>query len=190
MPLLKILALTLAILAPTTALADWSGLYIGGSLSSVPSANLTTGSGAAETSYVIDDHSPVGGFIGYQVQSSRVIFGGEYALMAATDVTASGIPNEYAAAYGNLKARVGYTFGQVMVYGVAGTSAIAFDAGFFSDALGTGYGYGADYAASPNIVIGAEYFSSSTTGEATDLGAILDAQIDVDTFSVRASFIF
>lgn len=178
--------------APVAQKGDWSGFYVGGSFGSVTDGTITFIDGIDEGSVDADDHSPIGGFIGYQVQSGQFVFGGEYAIAVATDVTFGGGSNEYAAAYGDLKARVGFAFGQLLVYGVAGTSATAFDDGVANDFSSTGFGYGvgADYAVGPNIILGAEYFSRSTTGEVTALGATVDAEIDIDTFTFRAAYKF
>ena len=182
-----------AALATTTALnAPWTGFYLGGSISSVTNGSLTLFDSIDEASADADNHNPIGGFIGYQYQSGQYVFGGEYAISAAADVTFGGGSNEFAAAYGDLKARVGYASGQILFYGVAGMTAAAFDDGGLNDfsSNGFGYGVGLDYAVTPNIILGAEYFSRSTEGDVDTIGETFDTEIDIDTLTFRAAYKF
>ena len=95
--------------ATTTALnAPWTGFYLGGSIGSVTDGNLAANDLGPDQSFEVDGHSPIGGFIGYQYQSGQFVFGGEYAISFADDVAIDSAPNDFAAGYGDLKARVGY----------------------------------------------------------------------------------
>lgn len=175
-----------------TQSSDWSGFYLGGSIGAVTGGELTITDGIDSETIDLDSHSPIGGFIGYQVQRGQFVFGGEYAITAAANATFGGGNNEFAAAYGDLKARAGFASGPVLFYGVAGTSALAFvdDSDQDITGLGFGFGAGADYAVSPNFVIGAEFYSRITEGDINALGTTLDSEVDATTLTFRAAYKF
>lgn len=66
----------------------------------------------------------------------------------------------------DVKARVGYTFGQAMVYGVAGFSSghQASRGPVTLNASGINYGAGLEYKIGENLFVGAEYLVRGMSG--------------------------
>ncbi|MCK0095286.1 porin family protein [Yoonia sp. F2084L] len=192
MKTLKAMAVACTALVPTASLADWSGLYLGGGLSNVTSGELSATLATDSTGLDVEQHGAVGLFVGYQVQNGDFVFGGEYAISAAPNVSFEDDPEEFAFAYGDLKLKAGYAFDQLMGYGVVGIATIAFDSGDGIEYAGSGIGFGigADYAVSDSFIVGAELFSRSTTGD-LDVGvASGERDLDATSISFRGSFKF
>lgn len=177
--------IAIAVMLPTASFADWTGGYAGLSLGQTSDAEY-----AEETSFEIDDSSSVGGFAGYQIQNGMLVFGGELALSGASDAVILSTPDfEVDPPIIDIKGRVGYSFGDVLAYGVLGLSFITLSDGDTDlDGRGTGVGLGVDYMISDSVTVGAEYLTRRTSGEDDDTDEEFD--IDLDSFSLRASFRF
>lgn len=189
---LKAIALASVALLPSAALADWSGFYIGGSIGAVTEGDLTF-SGGFENE--IEDATPFGVFLGYQQQSGQIVFGAEYAFAIDSDIGFSETEGDDTIAYGegDLKARVGYDFGNFLAYGVISSSAIAIaDSDEDVVASGIGFGFGADYAVNRNFIIGVEYMYRDLEGEYDEDGILSDDDVDVraDSLNLRAAYKF
>lgn len=180
------LALSLAL--PTTAFADWSGGYAGLSV-----GDLTEGTATAESEGFtadLDGDGILGGFAGYQFQSGNMVFGGEFSLASANNVAINfnGDVNDQDFRITDLKGRIGYDAGDVLVYSVLGLSQVrAVGNNFVGDRTADGIvlGLGADYAINDQFAIGAEYLIRNVTLEDE-----FDTDIDLDAVAVRASFQF
>lgn len=181
--LAKTLALPLLALIPTSVLADWNGAYAGAAVGTVDAEadfELTT----EET---FSDSSTFSGFAGVQVQSGLLVYGGELAIGSAADAEIES--GEVLKPYTDIKGRVGYSFGDVLAYGVAGFSLVTYDEnGVDFDATGFNFGAGVDYMITENMFVGAEYLTRRMDGEYPNDDA--DFDLDVDTFSVRVGFNF
>lgn len=144
-----------AVVAPAPAMAatDWSGFYLGGAY---------TGYTASETFLGDFDGSGYGGFAGYNFQRGSMVYGAELEFgMGEYDTgTFSGDLDSL-----NLKARVGYAFDSVMVYGFAGASSITADfGGTMVDYAGYSYGVGGAYQFHNGLFAGLEYTAHDLVG--------------------------
>ena len=152
-----------AITIPATN--DWSGLYAGG-LVSFDSGELQYLKGTSEGPIdSLGSTTSVGGFAGYNIQRGALVFGGE---IAATN---GGIALEDNSDYSygpiiDLKARVGYSFGKVLAYGVAGMSFSTYDSNGSDQYASSGFAYGAgvDVMLGANMFVGAEYLMREIEG--------------------------
>ncbi|MEL6682497.1 MAG: outer membrane beta-barrel protein [Pseudomonadota bacterium] len=192
MKLLTTLGFVGATLIPTTVFADWSGFYIGGSLGTMTNGTLGFSDGFERG---IEEASPFGLFLGYQAQNGQIVFGGEYAVALDADIGLEDFesPDEVVYAEGDLKARVGYDFGNILGYGVASFSTVAIaDPDNEVVASGFGIGFGADFQLDQNFIVGAELLFRELNGEYENEGVLADDDVDVSTttLSLRASYKF
>jgi len=143
--------------APTGA--DWSGFYGG--------ANVGFASGNLANPHVNDDlanNTLFGVFAGYNMQRGKIVFGGEldYSITPIELATFSETLDNMIDA----KARVGYAFGNALVYGVVGYSAVTLEDGSGGAALsGVSFGAGVDYKIGSRYFVGAEYLARSLSGD-------------------------
>ncbi len=138
---LTLMAATAAALAHTPALAgspeapvfpvtqiappattDWSGFYAGGMVSFDDAGfiNFFNG-GVPGSAFPEDSATTFGGFAGYNFQNGAFVYGGELSVSSG-GFGASGFPAAYFETIFDLKGRAGYSFGDVLVYGVVGGS--------------------------------------------------------------------
>ncbi len=188
----KMLAATSIALLPTTALADWSGFYIGASFGTVVEGNVAFDSSFDRD---IESTNPFGLFLGYQAQNGQLVFGAEYQIAIDSDIELEGVesPDEIIYGEGDLKLRVGYDFGRILGYGLISSSAVAIaDENQDIVAGGIGFGIGADYAVNNNFIIGVEYIVRELNGEYEIDGFVEDDDVDVraDSLSLRAAYKF
>lgn len=169
--------------------SDWSGLYVGGVVNSVSETSLDLDEGS---SFDIEGHIATGAFIGYQAQRGQFVFGAEYGFSIGGNVAVTDIADDFSAVYSELKGRLGYATGPVLLYGVIGSSVVVFDDNTFNDFSNAGFGFGAgaDYAVRPNFVVGVEYFSRTTTGLVEFDGADTDSEQELSTLGFRAAYKF
>lgn len=180
------------IIAPQTA-TDWSGGYIG----------LSYGQTAAEgrdgtNTITFNDGTALGGFIGYQWQLGNLVYGAELAYSSISDAYVpgmSGLDDDISHAL-DLKARVGYGFQRVLVYGAVGYSTSTqtirhpLDIGEYDwDLSGIGYGVGADFAVNDRLSVGLEYFRREMSGDETT-GAYDPIDVDLETVLLRVQYRF
>ncbi len=149
--------------APAT---DWTGFYAGGSL-----GTATLDDGSAET-----DANSLGVFGGYNLDLGAAVVGGELDFSRLT-LDTTGDPE---ADVLRLKGRVGYNAGNVLPYVTAGVAQLDSDDLSLSGESGVLYGIGADFAATPNVIVGAELLQHDFD----------DAGIDARTFGLRAAYKF
>ena len=131
--------------APYVAATDWTGGYAGGSL----------GYGWADVDGVDGDGLSGGIFGGYQQDMGQWVIGGE----AGYDWADIGLDNNAGTIdqLGDVKLRLGYDLGDVLVYGTGGASYASADIGNdrFSD-WGWLAGVGLDYRVSQAVTVGGE----------------------------------
>lgn len=187
------LVLPFLALIPTAGLADWNGPYAGLDFGTVGAeADFPL---AADPTASFSNGTSVSGFAGVQVQNGVLVYGGEAAFGFAIGSELQ--DGEELKNYADIKGRVGYSFGDVLAYGVAGVSfgmynetgedgGIEFDDDFNS--VGFNIGAGVDYMVTDNLFVGAEYLARRTTGDYPNDDEEFD--LDVDTFSVRVGFNF
>src|SRR6056297_3643334 len=67
-------------LAPTASLADWSGAYVGGSVSTFTTNEVEVTNGNASATVDFDTPLGFGLHAGYRVETSGIVIGGEFAV--------------------------------------------------------------------------------------------------------------
>ena len=179
--------------------SKWSGTYIGLSAGSVSGSDFTITSGEGEQADP-EDTTSLGGFVGFLTQNGSIVYGVELEINNMPDLTGAftrsltGSSVELDETVIDVKARAGYAFGNVLVYGVAGISSYSFDNNIIDldEFEQTGVGVGADYLITDNLFIGAEFLSRIPSGEIEfpDEDAVIDHASVVNSLSVRAGFKF
>ncbi len=168
---------------------DWSGFYAGLSAGKASGDMQYFNNGAPDTREDIDG-SRAGLFAGYNVQSGALVYGGELA-WSTGDV-------EFAPGYGftdflDVKGRLGYATGTVLVYGTLGyTTGNWEEEGFpalTSDGLA--YGLGMDVRVSDRFFVGGEYLWRKIESEHFP-APVSQYNVDGDfgTFSLRLGLRF
>lgn len=154
-----------AVVPPAPVAHDWSGLYAGGlvSFDSGDAERYTTD--ILISSFPLEDTTGFGAFIGYNKQVNALVFGGELAYTNG-DVQVERLPTTFYKDRIDLKARIGYSFGRVMAYGVVGYSfAEMSDFNEPYPSSGINYGAGVDVMISDRLFVGAEYLMRDLSGE-------------------------
>jgi outer membrane immunogenic protein len=170
--------------------SDWSGFYLGGSFGTVADGSVSAGFGGSAD---INNATPVGAFLGYQNQTGNMVFGVEYATAIDGDIELGDTPSPDTIAYGegDLKARLGYDFGKVMGYGVVSSSAVIITDSFDDiTAVGLGFGFGADYAVSDNVIVGAEFMVRDLSEVTVNGFVASDLNLTANSLSIRAAYKF
>ncbi len=185
--LAKTLALPLITLIPTVGLADWNGPYVGGAIGTVNAEADFELATTPSTTFDFDDSLGFGAFAGMLIQSGDLVYGGEVALTVAPNAEIS--DGEELTPFTDIKGRVGYSFGDILAYGVAGITFANYDEnGEDFDGTGFNFGAGVDYMINDQIFVGAEYLARRTSGDYPNDDAEFD--LDIDTLSIRAGFNF
>lgn len=127
-----------------------------------------------------------GVFAGYNVRSSNIVYGGELRVLRFDNLV-NGLQIDGST---DLRGRIGYVLGDVMVYAAAGWSwsKIKNPAGGGSGDLdGVNYGVGVEYILNDSMFLGADYTARDLDGA---LSGITPTDADVDTLTVRLGFRF
>lgn len=148
---------------PVASIAqDWSGGYSGLGLSASRGTETEAIDGAQDIQEDIKGNQTAL-FAGYALQRGKIVYGGEVAYNHGRVVISEQSPDlNYIDRLFDLKARVGYSFGKVLVFGSAGWArADTYYAGVDGadeplHASGLSYGLGANYAVDENWFIGGE----------------------------------
>jgi len=146
---------------------DWSGVYAGASAGAVngdwsffDSFDDPTVNGSYSSARV------VGAFLGYNMQQGNLVYGAELALSRANDLCFAQFPAECSDNLIDLKARVGYSVGPALIFGVIGVPRLEYDfSGVIYPLTGLTYGLGIDYILKNNIFIGAEALRRDTENQ-------------------------
>jgi opacity protein-like surface antigen len=161
---IQLVALALVAAASSVQAQDWSGFYLG----------LNAGRATGEMQYFVNNGTPdtvedIGGsyfglFGGYTVQQGALVWGGELALSSGDA--------DYAQGYGftdfiDLKGRVGYATGPVLVYGTLGWTVGDWEEEGFPALRSDGpvYGFGIDYQVGERMFVGGEYLRRDIESE-------------------------
>ena len=114
------LALAASLIASVPAAAqDWSGFYAG-----VYAGNISgdwqhlNPDGSVYNSGPYSSDRIAGAFAGYNLQRGNMVYGGELAAGRSGDFCFEEFPPECTDTFVDLKGRVGYSTGSVLVYGV------------------------------------------------------------------------
>ncbi len=145
---------------------DWSGFYAGG-LVSFDGGTLDYANPPGTppfVSYTYDKSTSYGGFVGYNMQRGNLVFGAE-ADYNSGGIFVAGFPAEATTYTVDLKGRVGFAFGNALVYGVVGYSMTEWSTIASYSAGGISYGGGVDYMMGNHMFVGAEYLARDMRGE-------------------------
>jgi outer membrane immunogenic protein len=184
---------TIAPVMSAPAAMDWSGAYVGLGYGSVTGdVDFTNPDIPAE----LNDGTLTQLFGGYQIQRGALVYGGEIAFGSGSGTTLPccvGV-SEVSDQMIDLKGRVGYATGSLLVYGVLGYSMGEYDdiigtPGEQSDISGLNYGIGVDYAFTNNWIVGAEYLVRDLDGDNPTSGGGT-VQVDYDSISLRVAYKF
>lgn len=144
---------------------DWTGAYagvFGGGLF----GDQTMTPGGTDT---FDFATTYGAFVGYNVQSGSMVYGGELAA-GFYNGAPTAAPTESFDYIADLKLRLGYAMDNTMIYAFGGPSTAHYDDPVTPDDFqlwGANFGAGVEFGVSDNVVIGAEYIGHYLTGDNT-----------------------
>ena len=180
----KLLATFLLLLSPTLAQAqDFSGLYGGVSYGDARG----TIDLPADTIYDIEGQA-AGVFLGYNVQSGALVYGGELAYQSG-DIPMVVYSGARVDRIFDLKGRLGYALGSTLVYGVLGYSSNRLYAGDdYTTGGGVAFGLGVEYRVSDRFFVGAEYLRRKMHNDASIF--VQEGYPDVSTLTLRVGMSF
>jgi opacity protein-like surface antigen len=174
--------------APAPVSRDWSGPYAGLTLgaafgdlaTNVPPRVRDVSEGAYAAIHA-----------GYLFQRGRTVFGAELSYGTASAAGVQNVPTTEFQRILDLKARIGFTTRNLLVYGVVGHSDVFLYDNPTNDfdMQGTSYGLGVELALSDRLSVGVEYMARDVSGTASVL-SFLEADTNFDTLSLRASLSF
>lgn len=113
-----------------------------------------------------------GGFAGYNIQRSNIVFGGEVGVSTGDVQIAGSIFPEYTYDFNiDLKARAGYAVGRALIFGEVGYGMAHWGGANTEDnnLTGISYGIGVDYAITDRVFVGIEYIARNLNGVDTIL---------------------
>ncbi len=201
MPLVRqLIAVCAALLVPSAAQAearDWSGAYAGLQLSGVSGQYISVNSGVQARA--IDFDGQLAGIaLGYNLQHGALVYGGELAYSPNKMRYPRFDTRNYLDGLLDVKARLGFASGKVLVYGTVGWASTG---RYFANAsvtnepiVGTGlsFGIGADVMVSDRVYFGLEWQEREvSTGENVIAGAPeLSIDHNIRTMSLRLGIRF
>lgn len=173
---------------PAPSSRDWSGPYVGLTLGSA-SGDLTLS--PRPQVYDVTSGTYTAIHAGYLFQRGRTVLGAELSYGTADNAGLEGVATSEFRRILDLKARIGFATGNVLIYGLVGRSEVLLYDNPTNDfdMQGTSYGLGAEVALSERLTVGAEYVTREVSGTASVL-SFLEADTTFDTFSLRASLSF
>lgn len=167
---------------------DWSGLYLGGKY-----INVFDGTQSYYFNDVYDSDrnmagSMYGGFVGYNFQSDRFVYGAEIAYSVGEVNRPDGgrFDNRHTS-FIDAKLRGGYVLGSALVYGTVGWAGSNWQENVLGDVTTSGisYGVGIDYRVWNRIFIGAEYVHRDLTSENFSFQPNEHFTSSLDAFEIR-----
>jgi len=189
---MKKMLLTVALvgLADTAVAQDWSGAYAGAQFtnSSFTNSYLIEG----EPYGAIDGVGSMAGvFVGYNHQIGNIVFGGELAYLSGQPEDEE-FPGYFFTDMLDLKARAGYSFGQVLPYAVVGWSRTEWT-NFDSTPVaadGFAFGIGAEVLVTDRVVVGLEYLQRNLVGDYFVEKPNQNIEGDFSTIAFRIAYSF
>ena len=172
------------------AATDWSGFYLGAS------ASFNSGSFEYYVNDVFDaafdmSGDMYGGFAGYNIQRDALVFGAEVAYSSGETVaTYDVLSQDLAETTIDAKARVGYAFGDILLYGVAGGTLATVENSRTSVELnGMNYGAGVQMKFGNGMFVGAEYLIRDLSGVNPDREGVT-YEYNIQSVALRAGWQF
>lgn len=172
---------------------DWTGAYGGLTFGQTTFDQVATVGGVPGPRTDERDTS-IGGFAGYQVHSGALVYGGEIAVAKASfppDGVIHISDTDYA--YIDLSGRVGYAFGDLLVYGKAGLSHadVTYTGPGVTVGLdGTHFGIGADYALGEALFLGVDYTKRNLDGTTVFSGSTFEISDTSEAYGLRIGYRF
>ena len=125
-------------IAPPMMVSDWSGPYAGLAFGTADVSDARYYETDSDDEFAFDDvadatdGSAFGAFGGYNLQSGSFVYGGELAYYSLNEVgyANDGDEVELLEDVIDLRARVGYSFGDILVYGALGFSTASLNTDF------------------------------------------------------------
>ena len=190
----------LSLLAPTTALAEWTGAYAGVSFEQLTKGTLSIDELTDDEFDAIADNA-ISAFGGYQLQQGDFVFGAELAVGQANNLAIAnadvfgGLPSIDSRVV-DLKARAGYDLGPAMVYGFAGFTQATILDDDLTDLLdedtstGANYGFGLDYRVTEQFTVGGEFIVRDLALGTEVFGEEVEFDTNTQSVALRAAFNF
>lgn len=178
--------------AQSSDVADWSGLYGGVAVSALGGQNNF--SLQAGRDFDFDENLATGVFVGYNWQRERLVYGLEGSVTSGFEGTTSGAVLRREDTLENvfeLRGRVGFASGKFMTYGFVGYAEAGWNLSQFNrewDLDGMSYGFGVEYMATDQLLVGAEFSRRDFDG-LTGLGTETQ-DLRHDLFSIKIGYKF
>ncbi len=177
---------------PSIASADWTGRYFGATLGASTNGEIeitdTDDTDSVDFDDLVDleDSSVFGVHYGSMSQNNQFVLGGEAAVLFAPDAEFSDEALVDGAII-DLKGKAGFAVDRFLAYGILGVSFVGGTFGVNDlSTVGLAYGAGVGFLPTETLAISAEYVARSTSEEFVEA----DADINIDTLTLRASFKF
>jgi outer membrane immunogenic protein len=176
---------------PAPAGVDWSGPYAGLSYGRTSGYMDMEGFGLFD----YEDGRATGGFLGYNLQRGKLVYGGELSYasvsgMVFSDTSLGG--DDTVDSLLELRGRVGYSLGNALIYGAFGLAKgnYTLNASGTPTASGTSLGIGMDYLMTDQIFVGLDYTRRTMDGANDDPTNPFNFDAPVDSVSLRVGLSF
>lgn len=195
---LAISMLALMTLGSIAQAQDWSGFYAGLNKVRLSGTYSHYDSGVISPGNTEDiDGDQVGGFLGYSMQSGNLVYGAEIAF-GSGDVLVGGSTIYYFNNMLDIRGRVGYAVGKVLVYGTLGMTKADqhWEDGAVTNSPvrvdGLSWGLGADLAVTDRVFVGLAYQRVTLVAEEGEIGGfpLVETNDDLETVSLRIGMKF
>lgn len=191
-------ALAMAFVPGVLQAQDWAGLYAGLSAAPVDGTYRHYDSGVISP----PNTSPIdgelkGAFVGYNMQSGNLVYGGELAYSSG-DLRLNGSTIYFIRDSLDVRGRVGYSLGRALVYGTVGwtTADQHWDDGAVTNSPvrvdGLSLGLGIDVQATDRVFFGLAYQRVTLVAEEGEIGGfpLVETNSDLEQVSLRVGFRF
>ncbi|MGC9420456.1 MAG: outer membrane protein [Rhodovulum sp.] len=172
--------------AAAPAVGAFDGFYLGLSAGAV-SADGTQRVGSISGPIDLGDSAAFGLLAGYNAQRDRLVYGVELGYSAFDQLRGNNIESDGVT---DLRGRIGYVWGDLLVYGAVGWSWSTIESATTSadgDLDGANYGIGIEYNVNERFFLGADYTMRDLDGA---YASTVDTDLDMDTLSLRVGFRF
>lgn len=184
-----VVGLISTIISTPISAADWSGFYAGTFVASnsgdyhehAPSIPFV------DTTYNLSG-TTIGALAGYNFDTGLIVYGLEAAISASGSATTSGGNGQYVDGILDAKFRIGYEFGNALIYGAAGMSTAniqIYNAPV--NVSGPNFGIGLDYMITPTSFAGIEYLMRNLNGVVMGPDEV---EVNVNSISIRYGILF
>lgn len=186
-------AITVGLAASATAQGapsvDWSGFYLGNTLSATDGTQDYVN---PNFSYDLIGTTALGGFMGYNIQRNRYVYGAELDITdGGNGLSPVGFPGENHVYFADLKARAGVAVNKALFYGVLGYSSTRFNNGIETVTLdGLSYGVGVDAMLNNTMFIGTELLVRDLDGPGNSATPLQTRETKTKSIHVRIGWKF